>query len=209
MVDEALAAPADHPGVLGVIFTGGASRRYGSDKALAVLNGLPLLRHVLDRVRPQVGRIVLCGQARAGFDLLAVPDEMPGAGPLGGLCSALGWAQRHDMQLVATFACDTPFLPEDCVARLGAAIGNRDCAVASWAGHLHPTCALWRPSARAGLQAAFASGERRLRAGAESVDACILDFAEGTGAEDDPFFNINSPGDMRMAQDRLWTGKLT
>ena len=46
--------------ITGVILAGGRSRRMGGgDKGLLDLGGKPMLAHVIDRLKPQVGRIII------------------------------------------------------------------------------------------------------------------------------------------------------
>src|SRR5215472_7524270 len=104
--------------VLGVILAGGASSRYGSDKALAPLDGVPLLQRIVDQVGPQVDMVVLSGKARPGYALEAIADEVEHAGPLAALKTTLAWAEARKFPLVMTFPCDAPFIPADSVKRL-------------------------------------------------------------------------------------------
>ena len=192
---------ADKGLVLGAVFAGGASRRYGSDKALALLGGVPLLERVVTRARPQVDELVLSGAARDGFPLTAIPDNAADAGPLAALCSVLAWAERRSFPLVATFSCDAPFVPHDLVQSLHAALRDHDCAVAGRAGVIHPTFALWRTGVRERLDAAYAGGTRSLHGAIAAVRSTVADFSivkDGPGS--DPFFNINTPGDMALAE---------
>src|SRR4051812_46584242 len=77
--------------VVGLLLAGGLARRMGGgDKTVRLLGGRPILDHILDRVRPQVGALVLNANgdpARfAGYGLPVVPDVMPDyAGPLAGV----------------------------------------------------------------------------------------------------------------------------
>ena len=87
--------------VAGVILAGGLSRRMGGgDKALRNLGGRPVLAHVIERARAQVGPLVLNANgdpARfADFGLPVVPDSIEGhAGPLAGVLAGLDWAARE------------------------------------------------------------------------------------------------------------------
>ena len=190
-----------HDKVLGAILAGGASRRYGSDKALAMLDGRTLLDRVIDRALPQVDELVISGPSRPQFSIPAIADALPGQGPLAGLCTILRWAAGKRVALVAIFACDTPFIPTDCVAKIRAAIGARQCAVASRVGELQPTCALWRTVALPEVKAAMISGARSLRDALHAVGAATVEFpVDGTG---DPFFNINRLQDLEAARIRF------
>ena len=95
---------------LGAVLAGGLARRMGGgDKPLRMLAGRPLLRHVLDRVSPQVAAMVLNANgdpARfADHALPVVPDGLPdNPGPLAGVLAALDWAaeRRPDLPWVLT-----------------------------------------------------------------------------------------------------------
>jgi len=204
VVDEALNRPVNHVPVLGVILAGGASRRYGHDKALATLGGTALLQWVITRVQPQVGRLAISGTARSGFSLPVIADTVKDAGPLSALCSVLAWAEQAGLSQVVTFSCDTPFVPVNIVRDLRAALEDYDCAVASRAGAVHPTFTLWKIEAREKIETAFAIGVRSLHDAISYVDSTLVDFsAIRYGPGGDPFFNINSPGDMAAAQSWL------
>lgn len=211
LVAGALSRPHGDGAVLGVIFAGGASRRYGRDKAMAKLDGVPLLQRVVDRFAPQVNALVISGEPRLEIAVPAIPDSLQGAGPLSALCSVLRQAMQHDWPMVATVSCDTPFIPVDIVARLWGALKNHDCAVASRGGVRHLTCTLWATRACPEIEAAFEAGVRSLHGAVSRLDAVAVDFsAIDGGPEGDPFYNINSPEDMAAAQawtmERHWTG---
>ena len=112
--------------VAGVILAGGLSRRMGGgDKCLRPLAGRPILAHIIARVRPQVGPLLLNANgdpARfADFGLPVAADVVEGhAGPLAGVLTGLEWAARNapGCRWLASFACDAPFLSRDLVARL-------------------------------------------------------------------------------------------
>ena len=105
------------PRILGAIIAGGRSSRFGSDKACAVLDGRPLLDHVLARLGAQVDAIVVCGRDVPGC--VSLPDRpRPDLGPLGGLAAALHYAAQHGFDGVLTSACDTPLVPSDLADRL-------------------------------------------------------------------------------------------
>ncbi|MEE8272129.1 MAG: molybdenum cofactor guanylyltransferase MobA, partial [Alphaproteobacteria bacterium] len=150
------------PDVVGVILAGGQSRRMGGgDKALKLLAGRPILNHVIDRVRGQVGALVLNANGDPGrfaaYRLPVVPDGVDGfAGPLAGVLAGLDWAAANAVGAtrVASFPCDAPFLPADLVERLVAAVAaaRADLGCAASAGRAHPVVGLWPLRLRADLR---------------------------------------------------------
>lgn len=108
--------------ILGAILAGGQARRFGSDKAMAQLNGRALITHAVNALTAQTQQVVVCG--RGWSDGTAIPDRpRPDLGPLGGLNAALYFASEHGFQAVLTVGCDTPLLPPDLLQRLTSASG--------------------------------------------------------------------------------------
>lgn len=105
---------------LGAILAGGQARRFGSDKAAAMLWGKPLIEHVAAALAAQVDAIVLVGRAWQGLESLA--DRPPGKlGPLAGLNAALHHAAARGQDGVLSAGCDTLPVPPDLADRLGEA----------------------------------------------------------------------------------------
>lgn len=107
--------------ILGAVLAGGRSRRFGSDKAEAMLDGMPLIQHAIKTLAPQVDAIAVVGRSIEGFRCLA-DRPAPDLGPLGGLAAALHHAASQKYDAVVSVACDTPYLPRDLVGRL--AVGH-------------------------------------------------------------------------------------
>ena len=98
------------PSTLAAIITaGGASRRFGRDKALARLDGQTLLERVagsLDACSPKLIVAPPGKYALTGWTL--TPDARPGEGPLAGLETGLGALPPHTWAAFA--AVDLPHL---------------------------------------------------------------------------------------------------
>ena len=188
-----------------VVLAGGLARRMGGgDKALRLLGGRTLLAHVLDRIRPQVGAVALSANgdpARfAPWGLAVLADPLPGnPGPLAGVLAGMRWAAALGAADVLSVPADTPFLPADLVARLAAArrAAGVPIACAASLGRTHPVVALWPAALADALAAALHGGMRAVDrwAGARGVAVASFEAAGG-----DPFFNVNSPGDLAAAE---------
>ena len=199
--------PTDRP-IVGVLLAGGQSRRMGGgDKSLRELAGRTLLARIVERVRPQVGALMLNANGDpARFQAFGLPvaaDAVGGfAGPLAGVLTGLEWALAHapGAAFVATFACDAPFVPEDLVARLARAVAdeNADMACAASNGRDHPVFGLWPVRLAADLRHALVEEDIR------KVDIWTARYrlARVTFAADplDPFFNVNRPEDFTAAE---------
>jgi molybdopterin-guanine dinucleotide biosynthesis protein A len=186
--------------LIGVILAGGqGSRMGGADKALLTLGGETLLARAERRLGAQVAEVVVSANGpprRLGTGVPVLADPVSGfVGPLGGVLAGLGFAQARGADGIVTVAVDTPFFPDDLVARLGAVDG---LAVAEAGGRWQGTFALWPLGTRESVAAALARGERKVRAVAEALGAVPVDFDSP-----DAFFNINTPGDLAEAERRL------
>ncbi|MGE0259582.1 MAG: molybdenum cofactor guanylyltransferase MobA, partial [Alphaproteobacteria bacterium] len=198
---------------LGLLLAGGLSRRMGGgDKALRLLGGRSLLDHVIDRIGPQVGGLVLNANGDPGrftrFGLPVVADSIPGfAGPLAGILAGLDWAaaNRPDCRDVVSVPTDAPFLPRDLVAQLsrGREEAGADLACAASEGRPHPVIGLWPVRLREALREAVAAeGIRKVDVWTARYHLKIVDFPErGQGL--DPFFNANRPADLARAAELL------
>ena len=197
--------------VAGVVLAGGLSRRMGGgDKTLLTVAGEPMLQRVIDRLKPQVGNLVLNANgdpARfAAYGLPVVTDPIEGfAGPLAGVLAGLRWAgENTNARHVVSAAGDTPFFPRDLVAKLLDAAGGKDRIVlASSNGRAHPVIGLWPVSLADDLDAFLTAGEtRKVLVWVDRHDNTTVDFPMlETGTEPlDPFFNINTPEEISVAE---------
>jgi molybdenum cofactor guanylyltransferase len=185
--------------VCGLVLAGGQGRRMGGvDKGLQPLQGRPLMQHVIERLRPQVGDVLINANQNleryAEFGCPVVPDRIGGfAGPLAGLDAGL---HATDAPLIVTVPCDSPFLPHDLVARLAAARSaiDADVAVARTGNQPHPVFALVCGRVRSHLADFLARGERKIDRWYASLNVVEVAFDD----EVDAFANINTRAELEQ-----------
>lgn len=194
---------------VGVILAGGQARRMGGgDKGLLVLEGMTLLDRVIDRLGPQVDRLVLNANgdpARfAEYGLPVIGDTLADfPGPLAGVLAGLEYAADQGFDYIVTAAADTPFFPHDLAERLDRAAHRAKTPIALAATHeegkliRHPTFGLWPVSLRADLRAALEGGLRKVVMWTDKHGAASTAF------DTDAFFNVNTPDDLRRAADMI------
>lgn len=185
--------------VSGLILAGGlGSRMGGVDKGLVELAGRPMVAHVLARLQPQVGRVLINANRNAdvyaGFGLPVLADRLGGfVGPLAGLDAALNGSADAG-EWVLTCPCDSPFLPLDLAARMldAALAAGVDVAMASALGQYEPVFLLANRRAGAALARYLADGGRKIDRWVLGEQHVVVDFSDCPEA----FSNINTPDEL-------------
>jgi molybdopterin-guanine dinucleotide biosynthesis protein A len=198
------------PDVVAVALAGGrAMRMGGADKGLRLLGGRPALAHVLGAVAPQVAAVAINANgdfARfAAFGVPVLADIAAGQpGPLAGVEAGLAWARAAHpaAHWLLTVPTDAPFLPPDLVARLHAAATAKGAAiaVATSGDWTHPTAALWRVDLGPAVSDALAAGTRKVMDVQAAHGAVAVEWPV---QPHDPFFNVNTPADLAVAEAML------
>lgn len=191
--------------VHGVIIAGGKGARLGGvRKADLRIGG----RRLLDRVAGALGAVappllIAVGPEDDGRGrrdgAVAVTDlEAPVGGPLAGLVAAVAALQGRGFSdgLLVSAAVDTPFLPDDFVAVMGAELGDVPAAFAGWGADFYPPNAIWRIAALADLPGRVMDGTApgSLKGLQASLGARRVDWAGRCAV--DPFLNVNTVADL-------------
>lgn len=172
----------------------------GVDKALVPLTGRPLVSHVLDRLEPQVERVLISANGDPSrFAWLGCPvvaDAAP-QGPLSGVLAALTTAAGMGATHVVSTPVDTPFLPVDLVPQLLlAAEGSPEgLAIASDDTGDHPATALWPVGLAPALSAFLAEGDAKVTRFTAAHHATRAPFPDPRA-----FLNLNTPEDLAAAE---------
>jgi molybdopterin-guanine dinucleotide biosynthesis protein A len=181
------------------------------DKGLLDLAGKPMIAHVIERLRPQVERMVINANGDperfARFGLPVIPDTLEGfAGPLAGILAGLCWSKANasDAPYIVSVSTDAPFLPVDLVARLYDRLtkGAGSIALAASGGELHPVIGLWPTALVDDLETSLKAGVRKVLAWTDRHGTVPVEFPYATigGRQIDPFFNANTPEELDEAR---------
>jgi molybdopterin-guanine dinucleotide biosynthesis protein A len=201
--------------ILGVLLAGGRARRMGGgDKGLSILGGRPMMERIIERAQSQVSVLIINANGDVerfkNFEIEVIPDVIDGfAGPLAGVLTGLEWAVMHapEVDWVATFATDAPFVPFDLVKRLFSAVysDNADLACACSNGRSHPVFGLWPVHLADDLRRAMIDEKiRKIDAWTARYKLIEVDFSI---KPIDPFFNVNAPEHLVEAEALLNTVK--
>ncbi|MFL9863891.1 molybdenum cofactor guanylyltransferase MobA [Paraburkholderia fungorum] len=187
--------------ITGLVLAGGRGMRMGGvDKGLQTLHGEPLAAHVLKRLAPQTGALLISANRHpdvysalgAPFGATVLADTVPGfPGPLAGLLAGL---RAAGTAYVLSAPCDTPGLPAELAEQLVQALESNQADIATVTttdaeGHisLHPVFALLHTRLADDLAAFLDAGERKVRAWYARHKTVEVAFADERA-----FYNINS-----------------
>ena len=197
------------------VLAGGASSRFGRDKARVRFGAKPLLLQIVQLARSCADDVLIVASARKYTDLSAdlksIEDQWPGEGPLGGIITALQHtavtAPGYQWNLI--LSCDMPFLSAEwlkfLVDRARASDPETQVILPHSTHGPEPLCACYRTSAAEPLKNVFALGIRKVTQALKQVRTEVLD--ESVWKRFDSagrlFWNMNTPADFEEAQ-RLW-----
>lgn len=193
--------------IVGYVMAGGASSRFGFDKAEAEFDGRTMLERTLEALREITGPVSVVASPDRYQHLSheVIPDGWPGEGPLGGIITAL----RHTLRTSPApwnliVGCDMPFLTREWLRFLCERAVHSDAEVVAPFSEngLEPLCACWRTDALEILQAAFDDRVRKVTEAMKRLRMEALD--EKDWKRFDPagrlFWNMNTPADYEDAK---------
>lgn len=193
------------PGVTLLIIAGGMSSRMGRDKRYLPLGGMGLLERTLMKARAaHFHTIILCVEMDAPelqaladkYGAILCLDGMKQQGPMAGLCAGLA---RMTTEWALAVSSDMPFFDFAAVSPLQDACRPEIQAVLPVAcGRCQPLAGFYHKSLAGLCRAALLQGERRLYHLIAKTPHDEVEIYD----EEDAFFNVNTPADLRLARGR-------
>jgi molybdopterin-guanine dinucleotide biosynthesis protein A len=190
--------------VAGLLLTGGASRRMGTDKALIEVSGQRLVDRAAAVLTAVADPVVEIGPGWSA--LPAVREDPPGSGPLAALSAGAAAlrAAGHDGS-VLVLAVDMPRVGQELLRFLAGRSGPAT-AVPRAGGYPQPMCARYGPDVLAAVDDCLAAGGRSLRDLLESLaDDGMVAWVEAEEWEPvagpEAFADVDTPEDLRRLLD--------
>lgn len=186
----------------GVILAGGASSRFGSNKALALFQGQPLIKHVALALENIFTDLLLVTNIPHTYQFLHWPmtgDLYPGGGPLGGIHAALHTISCDQACIIG---CDMPLIQPDLINYMCSLPGNWDAAIPWHNKGPEPLCGIYRKSCLPVLEKQLHDGQRKIRLTLEKLhlrkitEQEILKHAPDLNI----FHNINRLSDLQCIE---------
>jgi len=192
-----------------LLLAGGQSRRLGGgDKCLQSLEKEIILDKILKNTLSQNKSIILNANGDpkrfSKYDFPIVEDTIDGyLGPLAGILSGMEWVRKNqkNKKYIVSIATDTPFFPHNLVSKLYNTVQCRPEKIicASWQGRTNPVFAIWPVSLSSYLRKDIFSGSRKIDAWTAKYGVYAINFV----SPNNPFFNINTPEDLELANQMM------
>jgi molybdopterin-guanine dinucleotide biosynthesis protein A len=177
--------------VAGVLLTGGASRRMGTDKARLVVNGESLAARSARVLAAACDPVIEVGSGVSG--LPAIQEDPPGAGPLVALLAGVG--ALGNPRVVVLLACDLPFV-EPQLLRLLVEQPGTGSVIPVVDGRNQYACARYGPDALDAAVVALRAGDTSLRAIAASGAEYLDETRWSEVATARTFADVDTPADL-------------
>ena len=187
------------------VLCGGQSRRFGRAKEWLDFGGRPLLEHIVETIRPHFQRVLAVGlrpDAPTLRDVHIVPDAVAGAGPLGGILTALSAVRT---EYTFCFACDAPFINPSLVRAMQTLAPGADAVVPKSGPHFQPLFAIYSRNCIATAREQLLAGYHKISSIFSHLNVHWVDEAFQQRHDPDllSFININTPADYAGALDIL------
>ncbi|MGH3011070.1 MAG: molybdenum cofactor guanylyltransferase [Gaiellaceae bacterium] len=180
----------DRRRVAGALLVGGASRRFGSPKALARFEGETLAERAHRALAEAFDEVVVVGKAA---DCLELPfpvldDGSEERAAIVGVAAAL---RLTEAEVVVVLPTDMPFVTSELLAVLAEACTGADVAVPQTG----PLPGAYRRSALPVLERRIAEGELALYRACVELEPRVVQWDEAL------LRNVNEPGDLELDDD--------
>jgi molybdopterin-guanine dinucleotide biosynthesis protein A len=194
--------------IVGYVLAGGASSRFGRDKALAELQGQTMLLRTAKLVAAVSSTVKIVSPTAkiAGAEYETVADRWPGEGPLGGILTALVDANKLVGEKAAALivSCDMPFLTRNWLGFLAgrASESGAEAIVPRSAQGWEPLCSCWRVSALELVLPLFEAGTRKITDALNVLRVEVLDEKDWKRFDNGGrlFWNMNTLADYEEAR---------
>ncbi len=178
-----------------ILAGGKASRFGGQEKSALVVDGRTILERQLSELSPVASEILIVGAAGAPAGVRVVPDIVPGAGPLGGLHTALTEAA---CEVVVVVACDMPYVSGPFMAHLAGLAADADAVVPQTERGYHPLCAAYTRACLVPIAERLANRRLTMMDALADLNVRVVaaEEIERFGRRHRLLANVNTPADL-------------
>ena len=190
--------------ILGVVLAGGKSQRFGQDKSQVKLQDKLLINYILNEIESEFVETLIIANESINFmqskKISITKDFKGGLGPLGGVLTAMKWIKEKNKKYkwISTFPTDTPFFTKKELNFFFENININESKLffIKSKNTRHNIFGLWSLDLMERLEYDLLKGDRKVEVWADSVGVSVVNIEY---KEPDPFFNINTEEDLKIA----------
>lgn len=175
-----------------IILAGGKSSRMGEDKGLMLLDGKPMIQHMIDAVNTITDAVIIVAnnEAYSRFGVPVFKDEIKDKGPLAGIYTGLKHSKAEKNIIVS---CDTPYITQDLLQfLLNQSIGF-DITIPQKEGRTHQLIGVFDKKCGNSFKVNIDNDRLKLITAYERLNLSIVD---ANHFDEHLFTNINSKDDF-------------
>lgn len=190
-----------------IILGGGRGSRLGRNKTQLVVGGEDLLRRIVDRLGflgESITLVLARGQEGSHWlrsrGVMVATDRFAARGPMGGVYSGLKAAGEECSVVVA---CDMPFLNVDLLRYMRGLAPGFDLVIPRVDMEVEPLHAVYSRNCLGFIEEMIREGDLKVRNLLERVRVRYVEDEEVEAFDPEhlSFFNINTPDDLRRAEE--------
>ncbi len=197
-----------HNNILPVVLAGGRSKRFGEDKSQAKLRGKILIDYILKEIINNFSEVLIVANSSIKHlnsdKIIKIEDYKKNLGPLGGIFSAMKWVKENNkkFQWIASFPSDTPFFKMDNFNDFLKRVNEKESELFFMKSgeKRHNIFGLWSVHLVDQLENDLEKGTRKVERWANDIGVKIINMSF---EKQDPFFNINTKEDLKIAEKNL------
>ncbi|MDQ0158276.1 molybdenum cofactor guanylyltransferase [Alkalibacillus salilacus] len=187
---------------VGILLAGGASRRFGSPKAFATINGQYAYERVYATLQAITDHVVIVTREELinkfpnHYDVITDATDFKGNGPLAGIWTAM---TEHLASEYIVAPCDMPLLRVSLYRMLQSTEENAPVIYAQYEGRGHPLVSIWQSRTKVEIERQLEMNDFRVFAFVEKVKGKAVDIHSSDAFQ---LTNMNTPEDLeRMITD--------
>ncbi|MFQ6611702.1 MAG: molybdenum cofactor guanylyltransferase [Fidelibacterota bacterium] len=188
-------------GICGAVLAGGKSQRMGAEKAFIKIGKTTLIERAIQTMKSVISNPMIITNEPEKFEYLNLQlhrDIIPDSGPLGGIYTALEYATKSHVLILA---CDMPSVTTKIVQELYARGIHHDILVLDAGFGVEPLCAVYNRRCTPFIKRQIDQGKLKVTDFYQNLNVKTLNREEiDDSIPGNWFFNINTPADKLLAE---------